>query len=193
MSLTGCGKKKAAHSGFLGDYSQLEADARLEGALVYINPRRGLADFDRVMVSPVGIHFAPNAEGIGIDPVKLAELTQYATEHLRAMLAQRYQVVDSPGPGVLHFRAALTDIKKADGAWNILPQTKLMGVGLGGASMEAEAVDSITGERIVAVVDTRSGERLSLEGLGGMDHAKQAIRYWIDDLKRRIEQARRSG
>ena len=39
---------------------------------------------------------------------------------------------------------------------------ELTGAGLGGASMEAEAVDSQTGKRVAAVMETESGKRLSI-------------------------------
>ncbi|UCE61917.1 MAG: DUF3313 domain-containing protein, partial [Phycisphaerales bacterium] len=89
-----------------------------------------------------------------------------------------YSVVDAPGPGVLRIRAALTDIKKTKPAMNIHPATKLSGIGLGGASMEAEGLDAQTGERVLAVVDTRAGNRLSIgAGLDSLGHAKQMIRH----------------
>ena len=46
-------------------------------------------------------------------------------------------------------------------------------------SMDGEAIDSVTGERILAIVETREGERFSFEGLGPFDHAKQAMRHWV--------------
>ena len=91
---------------------------------------------------------------------------------------------------MIRIRTAITDIKRGSTALNVLPQTKLMGVGLGGASIEAEAVDSQSGKRIMAIIDSRSGKRASLEGLGDMDHAKQAVRYWVDDFIERVEKAR---
>jgi len=44
----------------------------------------------------------------------------------------------------------------------MLPQASLMGAGVGGAAMEAELVDSVTGKQIGAVIESRKGSRKSL-------------------------------
>ena len=188
--LVGCQATKAAHSGFLGDYSKLRPNPEVEDALYYQDPAKSLKDYDKFMIDPVIVHFAPNAEGTAFDPAKLKELTDYAHEEAVAALSKRYRVVDTPGPGVLRIRAALTDIKKTKPAMNIHPATKLSGLGLGGASMEAEALDSQTGVRVIAVVDTRQGNRLSFgAGLSELGHAKQVIKHWIERFVKRVDKA----
>jgi len=73
---------------------------------------------------------------------------------------------------------------------NIHPATKLSGLGLGGASMEAEALDSQTGERVFAVVDTRQGKRMSIgAGLSEFGHAKQVIEHWVERFVSRVDKA----
>jgi hypothetical protein len=187
-ALAGCGKQKTGFSGFLGDYSGLEPIA--QGTYLYENPQLGIAEYDECMLEAIIVHFAPDAEGTAVNPKKLAELTVYFEEQARAALAEKFRMVDAPGPGVVRIRVGITDIKRGSTAMNVLPQTKLMGVGLGGASMEAEAVDSVSGQRVLAMVDSRSGERVSIEGLGDLDHAKQAVRYWVKDFVQRVEEAR---
>jgi hypothetical protein len=136
------------------------------------------------------VHFAPNAKGTALDPAKLKKLSDYAYDEVAKALSERYTVVTAPGPGVLRLRTALTDIKKTTPALNIHPATKLSGLGLGGASMEAEALDSQTGERVFAVVDTRQGDRLAIAaGLDPLGHAKQVIRHWIERFVKRVDKA----
>ncbi len=73
---------------------------------------------------------------------------------------------------------------------NIHPATKLSGVGLGGASMEAEAIDSVSGRRVFAVVDTRQGSRFALTaGLSELGHAKQVITHWVERFVKRVDEA----
>jgi hypothetical protein len=56
----------------------------------------------------------------------------------------------------------------------------MSGVGLGGAAFEAKAVDSVTGELLVAVYDSRPGSRIGLtEGWRQLGHAEQVIDRWI--------------
>ena len=157
--------------------------------MTWENPTRNLNQFDAFIVEPVIVHFAPNANGVSIDAEKLHELTEYAHEQLVSALRERYQVITVPGAGTLRLRVALTDIQKGNTVLNIIPTTKLTGVGLGGASMEAEALDSMTGERILAVVDKRSGNQFSLEGAGELDNARQVIRHWAERFVGRVDAA----
>jgi len=186
----GCASSRTAFSGFLGDYSGLRANPDLDDALAYQSATRSLKDYDKFMIDPVIIHFAPNAKGTAIDPAKVMKLTDYAHEKLTELLSVRYQVVSAAGPGVLRLRVALTDIKKTIPALNIHPGTKLSGVGLGGASMEAEAIDSQSGERVLAVVDSGKGSFMAIKaGLDPLGHAKEVIRKWADRFVKRVDKA----
>ncbi len=90
----------------------------------------------------------------------------------------------------MRLRIAITDVEETEPLLNIHPAMKLTGAGLGDASMEAEGVDSITGERIGAIVETRSGNRLSMApGLNRLGHAKQVIRYWIERFLKNLNKA----
>ncbi len=187
---TGCQAQKAAYSGFLGDYSKLRPSSVVEDALYFADPSMNLKDYDKFMLDPVIVHFAPDAQGTAFDPAKLGVLTEFARDEAVAALSKRYSVVERPGPGVLRIRVALTDIKKSIPAMNIHPATKLSGVGLGGASMEAEAIDSVSGRRVFAVVDTRQGSRFALTaGLSELGHAKQVITHWVERFVKRVDEA----
>lgn len=189
LLLAGCAGEQR-QSGFLGDYSQLAPSPALEGALSYENPARPLAGYERFLIEPVRVRFAPGADGTDVDPATLAMLTGYFREEAIRALSQRYQVVARPGPGVLRLRAALTDVTKAKPLLNIHPASKLSGVGLGGAAMEAEAVDAVSGERVLAVVDRGRGNRLALaEGLDDWAHAKAVMSHWVQRFVKRVDAA----
>ncbi len=81
----------------------------------------------------------------------------------------------------------MTGIKEGSTMLNVLRQSKLLGLGLGGASMEAEAFDPMSGERIAALMETARGNQFSLEGLDSMDNAKQVIRVWVADFVARVD------
>ncbi len=187
--LAGC-KSKTAHSGFLGDYSGFRASSEYKGVSEYKHPNLTLRDYDKFIVDPILVHFAPNAKGTAIDPAKVMKLTDYAGEQLRDLLSKHYVLAGAPGPRVLRLRIAITEIKKTTPALNILPPMKLSGVGLGGASMEAEAIDSQSGERVLAVMDSQMGNRLSIvPGLDPLGHAKQVIRKWVKRFVSRVDKA----
>ena len=66
----------------------------------------------------------------------------------------------------------------------------MTGAGLGGAGMEAELVDSVTGQTIGAAIDNQKGSRLSLvAGVKWFGHAQAVMENWAEDLKKFIDQA----
>lgn len=53
--------------------------------------------------------------------------------------------------------------------------------------MEAEAIDTGTGRRVMAIVETREGSRLAFKaGFQEMGHAKQVIDEWIERFIKRL-------
>ncbi len=67
---------------------------------------------------------------------------------------------------------------------------KMSGIGLGGASMEAEAIDFQIRERVIAVVDSRQGSRASIGAdLQAFGHAKQVMDFWIERFIKQLDKA----
>jgi hypothetical protein len=62
-----------------------------------------------------------------------------------------------------------------------------MGAGIGGASMEAEVVDSMTGEQIGAVVESKKGSNIPFANLGEWDAARQVIDDWAKRFKKNLQ------
>lgn len=187
--IAGC-QTTAKNSGFLSDYSQLRPSKIVKGAMDYRNPRLNLAKYNKFILEPYRVYFAANADGIGIDPSELKNLVDYFRNETVKALSKRYRVVNRPGPGVARIRVAITSITKTKPVMNNLPQGKLLGVGLGGASMEAEAFDSQTGERLTAIVESRQGAHFSFsDAVSRYGHAKQVMRYWIERFVKRLDRA----
>ena len=189
-ALVGCGLE-VQRSGFLQDYSQLKPSPRVEGAMVYENPAKPLKGYDKFIVDPVVVHFAPDAKGGGIDPESLNELASYFhSEIVKALADGGYTVVKAPGAGVLRVRVAITQIDKTVAVANIHPATKMTGIGLGGASMEAEGVDTQSKDRVFAVVDSQKGSRLDVVGgLQSFGNAKAVMSEWAKRFVARLDEA----
>ncbi len=191
-AVAGCASQKVGHSGFLQNYAQLKPDPQVDGALRYLNPKKNLKQYDKFIIDPIAVYFARREKrsGAGIDPAKLKILTDYFYVELHNALSKNYKVVGAPGRGVMLLRIAITDVEESEPLLNIHPAMKMSGAGLGGASMEAEGVDSNTGERIGAIVETRSGNRMSITaGLSRLGHAKQVIRYWVERFLKNLDKA----
>jgi hypothetical protein len=85
----------------------------------------------------------------------------------------------------------LTDVERTTPLLNVLPQTKVTGLGLGGASMEAEALDGGSGECVAAVMQSAKGSMIDpASGLSKWGHAKEVMDGWAKRLAQRLAKAR---
>ena len=188
VMLWGCAGAPQKQVGFLSDYSHLEP---FDDGLRYINFKK-LGNYSKFIFDPVAVHFHEEAKGKKTDEETLKQLKNYMhSAIIKAIeaLPRSYAVVSKPGPGVARVRVAMTDVDKSSPVLNIIPQTKLTGVGLGGMSMEGEVVDSQTNEQIGAVIQTQKGKRLSLAGITKWGDAKAVMDDWADRFRKRLDEA----
>ena len=189
--ISGCATRTpAAKTGFLKDYSKLEPHPDIEGRHRYINPNMNAGEYSKFIVDPVVLSLSEKGKERGIDQEDLNEQVTFFHQKIVEELEKDYQVVSSPGKGVARVRVAITDVEKTNPLLNIHPGTKLTGAGLGGAGMEGELVDSVTGQTIAAAIDNQKGSRLSFAaGLKRFGHAQAVMENWAEDLKKFIDQA----
>ena len=183
----GCTAKESSRIGFISDYSNLEPVNKT--SMRYLASGEEFSQYTSFIIEPVEIHFHAQAEGIKESRDDAQSLAIYMRGALVDAIADEYSVVSSPGPGVARVRIALTDIKKSSPALNTIPQSKLIGMGLGGAAMEGEIVDSQSGIQLAALIESKLGERLSLDGLSEWGDAKAVIDGWAKRLRERLDEA----
>jgi hypothetical protein len=174
-------------AGFLSDYSKLEEID--ENHLVYGSGNLG--NYSKFIIEPVAMLYRlPEEERIFTDE-ELEELQAYFETKVREALVKDdgYQVVKAAGPGTAKLRVAITGVDDTIGALNVLIYTKITGAGLGGASMEGELVDSMTGEQIAAVIRWGSGSRILRAGFTHTGDAKILMGRWAKDLRERTDKA----
>jgi hypothetical protein len=196
MTMCGCDSTpKAARTGFLSDYSRLRPASG--GSYRYINSQ-SLGKYSSFIVDTVDVHFhsASKARELKrkgeMTRQDIDDLTNYMhASILKAINEAGYNTVYERGPGVARIRVAITDIEKTNVLLSAIPTARIAsGAGVGGASMEAEIVDSMTGEQIGAVVRGQSGSRVPLSGLSDWGGAEHAMNEWAKQLKNRLQQAR---
>lgn len=174
--LNGCGGDGQAKTGFLSDYSKLQRES--DSGFRYVN-NAAAAKYASFIVDPVQIRFVSEAKSKdNLTNLQIRELTDYMHgKVVESIQGAGMNVVNQPATGVARIRIALTDIEKT-GAINMLPQASLLGAGVGGASMEAEVIDSMTGQQIAAVVQSKQGSRMPFSNLGDWTAAKAVMDAW---------------
>jgi hypothetical protein len=199
-------------SGFLGDYSGLYPAAENGDLLVYVKEKGILNKYDKFIVDPVAVQLLPEAQDRNLDPGDLSVLAYDCRQALVDELQKsgRYKVVKDPGPGVLHLRAALTDVQPARAKTNaavkggalaasaaLAPGASLAmpRLSVGRASIEAEMSDSQSGERMIAVVTSKQGRRFfsGLRGVKKWGDVEAAFKYWARAFRERLDQVHGFG
>lgn len=189
-------------SGFLKNYSQLQPGGKDQALLVYINPNVNWTQYRSVMILPVTVGLGADSQVSDQDQQVLASYYYHALEKA---LSPDYAIVDAPGPGVLTIRVALTDASTATPVLRtisvIIPQARVLNMGknlvsgsyafVGSARSEGEILDSVTGERLAAAVDERSGG-LSVKNASVWQwgDAENAMDYWAQRTAQRLTQLR---
>jgi len=185
---SGCGGgKEHIKTGFLSDYAKLQKDS--ESSMRYVN-EGALSGYSGFIVDPVKVVFHGGSKSKDkLTEQQITDLTNYThTKIVEAVQGAGKKVAYQPAAGVARIHVALTDMEKSS-AVSILPQASLLGAGIGGASMEAEVVDSMTRKQIGAVVQSGKGGRIPFTNLGDWTAAKSVIDGWAKRFQDRLMEA----
>jgi hypothetical protein len=187
VMLGGCDKKvqATAKTGFLSTYKNLEPapDNRMQ----YISQQVG--GYWKFVIDPITVKLYDEKTGRQISPADVLHLEQYFYSEVLKQMPDRYQTVPESGPAVARLRIAITNLEKSNPSLNVLPQTKLTGMGLGPVSAEMELVDSMTGEQLAAAIDSNTGGKFSLSGLSAWDDVEAAMKDWARRMWVRVDEA----
>ena len=188
------------YSGFLEDYSGLQADPDRPGAMRYIKPDISLAKYTKIAITPIEIWYDPNTEYKGISPDNLKLIADSMRNLIIKELEPDYPVVESAGSDVLAVRMAIANVKVKKKGRSLLNFTPVgfalytvqdvagANVNLDDAVIEAELVDSTTGERLGILVDqqkeTASGGKASWQAL------EESLRFYAKRFRNRLDAER---
>ncbi len=173
-------------TGFISDYSQLEKAG--DTLYIYLGPR--VARYSRFRIDGPEILFDPNVgKSDKFTDEEIEKLKQYFRNQLTKALTENngFSVVEEPGEGVATIRLGVTALDASLGLLNVAVTTKITGAGLGGAAMEGEMVDSLTGEQLGAWIRWGSGSRVTRAGFTRLGDAKLQINRWTNDMRQRID------
>jgi hypothetical protein len=171
-------------TGFLSTYANLQSVSSTR--LNYVGPDVG--NYSKFILNPVETEFYDQDQTQNIAPEDIDHLKQYMYEAIVKAMSDKYTLVSDPGPGVARIRIAITNLKASTPALNIIPQTKLTGLGLGQASVEAELVDSQSGQQLAAVIDSETGSRFSFSGLSKWGDVEAVMNDWAARWVSRLDE-----
>lgn len=191
MYLSSCASPVAeqTRTGFISDYSSLKKTSDV--AYTYLNPK--ISSYSRFLIEKPVVLFDQdeNYEGGQFTNEEIDELVEYYFFHLSEAISKNdgYVITDKAAKGVARIKVALTAVDETVGALNLTIYTKVTGAGLGGAAMEGEILDSVTGEQLSAVVQWGNGSRILRAGYTKLGDAKLQINKWTNNLRKSIDEA----
>ncbi len=194
----GCAGQKMEvknYSGFLGDYSKLQAGPEGGVDQRYIKEGVDFRKYNKIMLDQVRFYFKSDAADKGIDADEMKELANKFDRAVVDALGDAYPLVAKPGPDVLRIRVAITDIELPNRAINavstVLPVGLAIstiksgvtgkGTGCGEVSMEFEVLDSKTNQVLAEGVDRRSGGKIDSMSKFGTE--EEAFKFWAGRLR----------
>jgi hypothetical protein len=186
--LTSCISHTMKSVSFLGDEVPYHADPQNKDVLLYQNPNRRVVSYSKFLIDPVKIY---SNDLHGIDPKDQALLAETFRKDLIGILGG-LPIVDKGGPGILRIRVAIQDIQPAHIE---LDEDKMIVLRLdtllSRVAMELECVDSVTGERVAALIHTLDDRRyFEKEKTTRFVNIQEAFNLWTKSLRKRFDAAR---
>ena len=153
--------------GFLGDYEGFEPVPDRPGAMRWVAEDSSLVGYDRVLLDPVVVWYTAREDGV--DVTELQKLADAFKLEIHRALGDAYPLTLEPGPNVMRLRIAITEVSQSSGMRKTMRVLSGPGSGTSGydakyesglididaMTIEAEVLDSVSGVRLVGVVENR--------------------------------------
>ncbi|HEX5489196.1 MAG TPA: DUF3313 domain-containing protein [Rhodanobacteraceae bacterium] len=197
----------SSHSGFLQDYTLLQADPADPDYLHYVAPDAHVSQYRKFIIDDPVFALNTGDAYVSLDAAQVASFGDYYKSSMAAALARHYQVVSAPGPGVARLRVAVSgmvEVRPQLKARDLIPFKALFDAGRMAAgkspyvlrmSFEAEATDSETGRLIGETVDSRE----STSTVAGKstepsdEQVRDLVDYWVARFVARLDKANGFG
>lgn len=197
LVIAGCATTEQAPnakmSGFLGDYSKLHPGKPGQAQFTYRNRDVDLAKYQKVILDRVQLWAADSDSTLSdLSREDQQLLVDYLYVALRDALQKDYVLVNEPGPDTMRVRCAITEAKATSSVKELLSTVTPYGLGIsyarhlvtgthsgvGVVSVEGELLDSVTGERLAAVVDRRAGTKSMNIQATRWGEVQDAFNFW---------------
>jgi len=191
------------NSGFLQNYALLQADSADPGYLHYVAPGVQPSHYRKFIIDDLAFALYTGGQYVLFDPAQAVSIGDYYKSRMAAALAQHYQVVTAPGPGVTRLRVALVGIVEVQqqlkprdllpykAAFDVLRRVVDKNPYVLRMSFEAEALDSESGQLIGETIDSRESKS-TVAGQSARPSDKQVhalIDYWVARFVAKLDKA----
>ena len=202
---------------FLSDYSKLTPVEGEKDAYRYIDPAVDFSKYQKLLLDRIKVWYKDDADYKGIDPDDLKALTDYFHQAIVKAVGDDYTVVNEAGPDVLRVRIAVTDLvpnkPEASVVSLVVPFAWVADAGSGAAkgetgstafsgeaTIEMEAVDSVSSQQVGAYIDKEVGKKYQWskgvsEGVNSYmgayskwTYTQKAMDAWAQRLKETLDQ-----
>ncbi|MDL2185636.1 DUF3313 domain-containing protein [Pseudomonas sp. ChxA] len=199
IAMVGCASKVTQpdeYSGFLSDYSHLKEAKSPSGEQVmrWVDPNLNLNNYTAVFIEPTQFYPKPQATA-KIPDSTLNGINTYYSQALRRELAKSLPLANTPGPGVIVVRAAITAVSSKTESlkpYEYIPVALVAAAVSTGAGIrdqettlgtEAQFLDGGSGKVLAQVVRKGTGKPLSNDAqVMKADDVKSVIDGWASDL-----------
>jgi hypothetical protein len=195
----------ASNTGYLSDYSKLKEVSGIESVegstFRYNNSSAVKGEYQGIILDPVIVKFqtdckAAQAESKGkLTKQDVNDLTNYLySATIDAINDSGYKIVYRTGAGVARVRVAITDLRKTNILFAAVPTARITTrIGVGGAAIESEMVDSVSGKQIAACVESKPGSRIPFTGLSDWGGAKYAMDNWVSQFRKQLAEMKNNN
>jgi hypothetical protein len=179
----------AAYAAYLTYPDRLQPVPGDDGAYRWIDPSAKLARYNQIMLEPIRVQLASDADYKAIDPSELKTLTDYFQQSIVKALGNAYPVVAKPGPGVMRVKIVITNLVPTKPAMSVVTLVvpfaavpdMASGVVTGGPAgsapylgrtgIAAQFIDSQTNQVIAEFADTQVGRKYVVDTSKGVGNA----------------------
>ncbi|OUR63819.1 hypothetical protein A9Q79_08655 [Methylophaga sp. 42_25_T18] len=191
----------APSSAFIEGQVDLSPVPDKKGAYRYIKSDLDLKKYSKIIIEPVEVWLHPESEYKGIEPDTMKAMADSFAQILVNELEPEYGVVGQVADDTLVVRLAIMGLKtkkKKRGLLGYIPVALVVSalntdalerVSLIDAGIEAEILDSVTGERLAVLVDTgirtpeaeKGGKKLSWKDI------EMSLRFYAKRFKAQLD------
>lgn len=189
-------------SGFLSDYRLFKPNPRMDNSWVRVKQNvslETLQNYKSIAIAPVELWLDPNKPTHIKDKSKQEALNAYFEQLIKSKIGNNYQIVPEGTKDSLLIRLALTNLEEKSPEFevlDILPFRIVLNAGegayrfatdqkavIGEAGLEAEFVDTNTGDGLVAIIMNSKSDEMNVDDQpSNIDSIKAVFDGWVEQL-----------